>query len=226
MKHWLMAAAALAAAPAFAQVSPPPLAPAAALAAAEPVDPARLAAARTTVDHIWPIGTYERMMKGSMDKIMDNVMASMFDMRVGDLDAGRAPDGKKLKPAEANMTLREAMAKADPHFQERMRISNRVMMAEMLPVMNRLEPDIRAGLARAYARKFSVEQLGEMNRFFASPVGAAYARESMTMWMDPEIAAAVAGFAPELVKEMPRIMAKVQAATAHLPPPPAPARRR
>ena len=216
----MILAAALAATPVIAQTNPPP-----ASEAAEPIDAQRLAAARTTVDQVWPIGTYERMMRGAMDQQTEQMTDAMFDMRLGDV-VPEGADGKPLKIGEANRTMRETMAEADPHFEERMKITNRLIMNEMIPLMNRLEPGIREGLARAYARKFTGDQLGEMNRFFATATGGLYARESMAMWMDPEIASAIDRFMPEMVKEMPRIMDQVKAATAHLPPPPAPPARR
>lgn len=220
---FLLVAAALAAAPAAAQVGPPA---AQGAATAQPIEPQRLAAATAVVEYLWPLGTYERMMRGSMDMMANQMMASVFDMRLGDLAGGLGDDGEKMKPGEADMTLREAMAKSDPHFQERMAITNRVLMEEMLPVMGRVEPAVRTGLSRAYARKFDVAQLGEMRRFFATPAGGAFARESMVLWMDPEIMSAMSGFMPEMMKEMPRIVQKVGEATAHLPPPPAPSGER
>ena len=233
MKRILLMAAAIAATPVAAQVGPPPAPsppasspPASSPGAAQPVEPQRLAAATAVVEYLWPLGTYERMMRGTMDQMMDQMLAPMFDMPMGDIAQGKDEDGKTMKPAEAAMTLREAMAEADPHFQERMKITNRVMMEEMLPIMSRVEPAVRAGLARAYARKFSVEQLGEMSRFFATPAGGAFARESMLLWMDPEIMAAMSGFMPDMLKEMPRIGRKLEEATAHLPPPPAPPKER
>jgi hypothetical protein len=214
MRKALILGWALAASPLVAQTSNVPAPP----PASAPLEPAHLALARTTIDFVWPLGTYERMMKGTMDKMMDAMFQSMFDMKLTDIvpQTGKnAPD-----PKAANLTMREMMEKADPHFQERLRITTRVMMEEMIPMMNRVEPDIRAGLARAYARKFTDEQLADMNRFFATPSGRVYASEAMLTMMDPEVMSSVMKFAPEFIREMPGIMAKVQAATASLPPPP------
>lgn len=215
--HLFLAAALLAAAPATAQEAPS-APPAAAAAPVTEIDPARLALARTAVEHIFPAGTYERMMKSNMDSMMGSMMDSMFDMPMGDL----LPEGGKAdgKTEAGGKTMRELMAAEDPHFEERLTITNRVMMAEMVPIMNRLEPDVREGLARAYARRFDAAQLGEINRFFATPAGHAFASESLMLWTDPEIMAMMSKFAPELIKEMPALMEKVAAATAHLPPPP------
>jgi hypothetical protein len=204
--------------PAAAQTPEPPA------ASVEAVDAARLALARVTVDHIWPMGTYARMMRGSIDQISDSVMVSMLDLKVGDVVPDPPEGAEPIDPELADATLREVMAKADPHFEERMRITNRVVMDEIIPVMSRLEPDVREALARAYARRFSEPQLAELNRFFATPTGTSYARESMMLFVDPEIMALMGRLAPELAKDMPRILERMEQATAHLPPPPAPKR--
>ena len=218
---FLVAAAALAAAPAIAQQTPAAATqpPAAAAPIAE-VDPERLALARVTAAHIFPDGTYQRVMGGSMDAMMNAMVGSFMDMEVGDM----LPAGTEAEQAAereiAHKTLRELAAAEDPHFEERMRITNKVMMSEMVPVLTRLEPALREGLARAYARKFTAEQLGELNRFFGTPTGRAFGTESMLIWMDPEIMSTFMRAGPDLMKEMPAIMEKVQAATAHLPAPP------
>jgi hypothetical protein len=216
MKALFVCAALATAAPAFAQAEAPAPAP----AASTEIDPARLALARTSVDAVWPLGTYARMMRGTMDAMTDKVMESMFDMKVDDLVPGE-------DPKHSGLTMRDAMMKEDPHFVERMRITNHVMLDEMIPLMSRFEPAIREGLSRAYARKFTAEQLADLNRFFATPTGRFYASESMLTMADPEIMAQMTRLAPEIMREMPRIMEKVKAATAHLPPPrkPAPTRR-
>lgn len=214
MRYIVLAAAALAASPLAAQ----PPASASPAATAAPLDPARLALARVAIDSVWPLGTYERMMKGTMDQMMDTLFQSMFDMRLSDVVPPGTPGANDSKAADP--TMREAMEKEDPHFQERIRITTRVMMDEMIPIMNRIEPDIREGLSRAYARKFTAEQLGDMNRFFATPTGRAYAPEIIQTMMEPEVMKSVTKFVPEFIREMPRIMEKVNAATAGLPPPP------
>lgn len=185
------------------------------IAPAEAVEPARLEAARATVDKLWPLGTYERTMRRSMDQLSDAVLASMADMKMGDLLPG-AGGSERLG---ADKTLRETMSQSDPHFLERARITNRVMVEEMIPTLARIEPAVREALARAYARRFTAAQLADMTRFFSTPSGSAFAREWMTVMTDKEMSAATKGAAPEMVKAMPRIVEKVKAATAHLPPP-------
>ena len=219
MRYFVVLAATLAA-PAVAQEAPPPRATIPVTETA-PVDAARLALARKAVDAAWPLGTYARLMNGQMQDMMDGMMASMMDLKLSDVAKLDAAAGTEENPL-GNKSMRQLMAEADPHFEERMRIMNRVVMAEMAPIMDRIEPAFRDGLSHAFARKFNATQLEELNRFFATPTGAAYASESMLMYMEPEAMSAMMQMMPELMAAMPDIMKRVQAATAHLPPPPRP----
>lgn len=193
--------------------------PVASTASAPPADPARIAAAAPVVDKLWPIGTYRRMMDGTMSKMMDQIMSSMFDMPAEDL-AAMAGGSEAAKKAVDGKSMGEIATEADPHFRERMKLSMDTMMREMIPLMEKMEPQVRQNLTSIYARKFSVTQLGEMNSFFSTPTGKAYAEQSMLVFMDPEMISAMQGFVPELMKAMPGIIARVEAATAHLPPVP------
>jgi hypothetical protein len=211
----------LVAAIAATSVSAQPPQPVAAAEAVQPIDPARLSLARTTVAAIWPLGTYARIMQGSLSGMMDSIMASMFDMTAEDLAKVASPEGKASPSGEAGkQTMREFIAASDPHFEERMKITNRVMMDVMTPIMARLEPQMREGMARAYARKFTASQLEELNQFFATPTGRYYGAESLMLWTDPEFVAQIGAFMPEFLKQMPSLAEKLKAATAHLPPPP------
>jgi hypothetical protein len=183
--------------------------------------PEALATAKSVVDKLWPIGTYRRMMDGTMSKMMDGMIASMFDMRAADIAGMADPSGKVAKSA-GNKSLGEMAEAEDPHFRERMSIMMNVMMGEMTPLMEKIEPSIRDSLATIYARRFSPAELGDMNIFFGTPSGKAYAEQSMMIFMDPEMIKNMQAFAPELIKAMPAIMQKVEKASAHLPPPPKP----
>jgi len=85
-----------------------------------------------------------------------------------------------------------------------------------------MEPRIRAALARTFARKFTLRQLDDLNAFFATPSGSVFAREYLMTFMDQEMMQEMMSFTPELMKALPEIMKKAEAATAHLPPPPKP----
>lgn len=173
------------------------------------IDPERLALASKAVESIWPIGTAERMMKGMMDNMQNSVLAGMLDSTAADLGIEVENDDGR--------TLREKIAEKDPHFEERFRITNEVMGQEMMRVFAQMEPAMRTGLANAYARRFTVVELTEINRFFASPAGASYARQSMELITDKEFTEEMMAAGPQMMKQMPAIIEKLKKATAHLP---------
>jgi hypothetical protein len=179
------------------------------------LDPARLKAATPVVEKLWPLGTYRRMMDGTMSKMMDVMLETTFGMKASDVDP-------KHDPKKGDQSLGEMATLADPHFRERTRIGMDVMMREMLPLMEKVEPQVRDNLTRVYARDFTVEQLGEMDRFLSTPTGQAYGKQWMMSFADPEMMKSMQSFAPDLIKAMPKIMKKVEKATAHLPKPPKP----
>ncbi|WP_141396504.1 MULTISPECIES: DUF2059 domain-containing protein [Sphingomonas] len=208
--------AALIALPAAAQSSSPAPSPAPSASAAP--DAERQALGTQVAARLFPVGTYQRMMTGTMDKLMDSVMGSVGTMplaqlaTMGGLSTEQAAD---LPP----VTLDQIMAIYDPHYRERSQIEMRAMMAAMGELMGRFEPRMRAALAAAYARRFTAPQLREMNAFFATPTGGAFAAESMTIFMDPEMMQEMQGMMPAVMEQLPAILKKARAATANLPPP-------
>ena len=219
MKTLLSAALLAIGAPALAQPLPPQAAapPAAAPSAATPqaalpVDPQRLALARVTVDALFPAGTTGRLVAGMMS---GSAMQGMLDVSPPDLGIG----GDKAPKS----TLRDQLKKSDPHFEQRMTITGRVVGEEMARLAPQFETPLRAGLAESVARRFTPVQLTDLNRFFATDSGRAFGRELWLLWMDPAVFKGIVATLPVMMKEMPAVLKKVDSATAHLPRPKAPA---
>lgn len=185
------------------------------VSAAPVTDPARIAAARQTVDHVFPLGTYARLMNGTLDKMMDSIMDSTMKLPLKQLAGISGVNTEDL--GEASMA--EIMEIYDPAFKQRMQVSTRTMMSEMIPLMTQVEPDIREGLTQAYAGRYTATQLTELNAFFATPTGKIYAADSYLIMMSPEVMAKMQGFVPKLMEQMPAIVEKVKAASAGLPEP-------
>lgn len=196
MKALILAAALWGATSALAQT---PAAPAP--AAVQPIDPARLALAEKSVAVLVPQGVYMRLMRQQFPAMMDAMLANMETAVPGGREKARA---------------------ADPAFDERMRIMTRVMGEELGPLMGRMEPSLRIGMARALAKRFDARQLNDLNAFFATPSGQAFGEQFISLFADPEIMGEMMKAMPMMLQEMPRIMKKVEAATAHLPKPPKP----
>jgi hypothetical protein len=197
--------------PLLAQETPPkPVVPAAAPAAA--IDPARLAEATKTANLLIPDGVYERVMMITFSDMVPEMFGGVLGgITIGDLD--------KTATTDANKTLKDAAFSADPHFEERTKIMMRIMGEKMGPLMRKMEPKLREGMAKSYAKKFSVAQLQAMNAFFVSPAGKAYADNYMLLMGDKEAMAATLEFMPEMMTMMTGMFDEVEKATAHLPKP-------
>ncbi|MBB4860846.1 hypothetical protein HNO88_004191 [Novosphingobium chloroacetimidivorans] len=184
-------------------------------APASATEAARLASAKQTVDYVFPTGTYARMMGETMDKMMDSILDSTMRMPLKNFAGVSGAETGEIGEG----SLAEMMEIYDPAYKERMRLSTRTMMTEMSTLMSRFEPDIRSGLASAYAKRFDAAQLGELNRFFATPTGKTYAAESYIIMMSPEVMEKMQGFMPQVMQAMPSIVEKVKSATEKLPKP-------
>ena len=128
--------------------------------------PQRLALARFTATGMLPNGVYADLFDDVMSGVVDRVLS------INPADFGK--DGKG-KSASAT-SLRQEMAKDDPHFEERMRIMQRVVREELIKVSAVMEPKLRDGLARSIARRFDEKQLKEINAFLATDSGKALRR--------------------------------------------------
>ena len=218
MKRLLIAATACALTPTAAPAAALAASPAPAPEAAAAIEPARLEAARLTVDYIFPTGTYARLMEKTMGQMMDQMFDSVGKLPLRELAAIGKVSPDQLKTL-GDATLSEIMTIYDPHYQQRTQLTMRAMTTEMTGLMTQFEPAMRDGLARAYARRFTAAQLAELNRFFATPTGTAYAADSMAIFMDPEVVAKMAELMPAIMKQMPALTKKMEAAAATLPPP-------
>ncbi len=179
-------------------------------------DPAKQKLAENMAGKIIPPGSYEKMMKDMSVQLADTIIAQTLGMDASTF--AMAKEGDEA-PAEGK-TLGDLAAEADPNFKERMDIMMRVTFDEMGKLMSAMEPAARGALANVYARKYTTQQLTDMNGFFATPSGSTFAADFMSTFTDKEMMTAMMGQMPKVLEAMPEIMKKVEAATAHLPPPP------
>ena len=171
----------------------------------EPI-PARLALAKTTAAGMLPNGTYAALFDEAMSGLVERVMA------IKPADLG-------VKSDKGATSLREQMIKDDPHFEERMRITRKVIGEELVKVSAVMEPKLREGLARSIARRFDEKQLTEVNAFLATDSGRAFAGQSMRMWVDPDVMRSMMQSMPHMISAMPGAMMRLEAETKHLPKP-------
>lgn len=190
-------------------------------AAAEAADaalgPAQIEAARPVIAKLFPEGTYRRMMGENMSGMIDSMLGSALALPVADIARMSGQSADTIAQMDEG-TLQEAMAIIDPHFRQRTKSGMDAMMGVMADMMDGYEPRVRDALTRAYARRFSLAQLEELNSFFSTPTGSAYAAESMMIFMDKEIIAEMQALMPDMMKQMPDLVEKAEKATASIPP--------
>lgn len=173
--------------------------------------PERLALARTTAAGVLPDGTYAAM----FDELMSGLADRVLSLTPADFGETKDEDGAEA----AQTSLREHLAGDDPHFDERMRITRRVIGEELIKVSALIEPKLRDGLARSIARRFDEAQLRDINAFLATDAGRAFGKQTMQMWMDPDVMRSMFQSFPEILAAMPDAMKRLEAETAHLPKP-------
>jgi hypothetical protein len=174
------------------------------------LDPERLALARQIVQAFVPPGSIQKMMS-SMTNLRSGMMAEMLHATPKELGAKGAKGDNK--------SLADIMRERDPYFEQRMAITNRVMMEEMGKVMTGFEPQLREAMAKMYAHRFTKTELTDLRTFLMTPSGSSFASQLMSMMSDPEYQAVMRDLTPKIMQALPQIMEKVKKATASLPPP-------
>jgi len=178
-------------------------------------DPARLALARAAVQPMWPDGAYGTMMTNLMGGMFDKVM----QMKPSDL-AGLGPTPAKTDASVAkDMSIHDHAAAKDPFFDQRVAAMRGALGEEVVKISAIIDPRVREGLARSMARRFDARQLGDINSFFATPSGRAFASQYLQLWVDPDMIRSMIGTVPEMMKLMPEMMEKMKAADAKFPHP-------
>jgi len=165
-----------------------------------PIDPQRLILAKQTTAQIMPDGIYSKLMNGMFEKLLGAILAQPGGM--SDLEISLI-SGVEIAEGGLDANKRKAITTLlDPNHGERAAAMQTSFKPLMDKIATTIEPPMREGLARAYARKFSVEQLTEMNGFFATPTGSLYASESFLLQADPEVMQATFSALPTLMAEL------------------------
>ncbi|MFL6734399.1 MAG: hypothetical protein ACJ8EY_06865 [Sphingomicrobium sp.] len=169
-------------------------------AGSEP-DPVRLAAARENVMTMFPKGAYAQALNGFMDRTVDHVL----NMSEADF-AGMLPPGKEKKDTPPSTEpLRVMIAKKEPNFDAKLAAVRAFASTMFVKFGDAAEPKFREGMSRALARKFDAAQLAEIRTFLATPTGAAYGREMVGLWFEPDVMRGTFQALPEIMKMMPEL---------------------
>lgn len=185
------------------------------------IPPAQLAMGRTIAAKMVPDGTYQKMMSGSMSQMLTSVNQQMTAMPLAPfLQAGglTEQDVERI----GTTTMKEVLEIVDPAHDQRMQIMMPAMMKELGTLMTRFEPDMREGLAEAYASRFTPAQMSDIVAFLNTDSGRAFAAQNLEISSDPAVMKRVQAFIPTMIQSMPAIIQKAAAAVQDLPKPKTP----
>ena len=176
----------------------------------------RLPQAEKLVARIMPPGTMGQVMGGMYDKMLGPIMAMARQVSSGDIahELGVDPETIDLDDEEAARIA----AILDPMWKERREAEMAGVQRAMSSVMSAMEPGMRKGMAEAYAINFTATELADIDRFFTTPSGAAYARKSYALASDPRLIAASMEALPAMMAQMQAIKEEADAASAKFPP--------
>lgn len=165
-----------------------------------PVAPAQLTLAQTTTTALVPPGSLAKMIDNMYGKLFEGFMGEFGGMSDLMLSIKTGVESEKIEALDEKS--KAAVADLfDPHRKEREDQITNVIKPLVTEALGDLEGPMRGGMAHAFARKFSAQQLGDMNAFFATPSGKAYADEWMALQADPEVMLAIVKGVPPLIEK-------------------------
>lgn len=184
------------------------------------------AASQQLAEKLLPPGTYEKLMGDQMSQMTSKMIKSMFDTMPDMLVAMAGPEGSEERAKAENelsgefgdRSFDEIMTEYDPHFFERMEITQRVLMSEMGKLFSDIEPQMRIALGEVVDERYTQQQVAEALEFYNTRTGDKLAGDLYSLFMDEKVVEVMMEAMPSVMQAMPAMMEKVEAATAHLPP--------
>ena len=183
-----------------------------------PIDPVMLSKGERIAAAVVPKGSYRKVMAETFKTMIEPMMAGLDEMPLSAIAAfaGVGEDEIKLKEGA---TLSDLMMIVDPYFKQR----NRAMMSSITDIMidlsDDIEPSIRQGMARAYARRFSADELEAAATFYETEAGAKFAAESLAIYTSPEVMSASMEMMPQFMERFMGAIADITKGNGDIPPP-------
>ena len=177
---------------------------------------ARLPAAQAIVARIVPPGTMGEMMNAMFSGMLEPFLA--LEAQPSSADAAKKLG---LDPFDLELDAEqsaEVLALLDPAWRERGELEFAATKAAVGKMMTAMEPSVREAMAQLYAINFNAAELTDIDAFFSTPSGAAYARKSFTMVSDPRMAGVMMQSMPAMMGSFEQIEADMATAVAGLPP--------
>jgi len=183
-----------------------------------PIDPALLSKGERIAQAVVPQGSYRKIIAETFKSIVEPMMEGFDEVPLSVIAsfAGVGEDEIKLKEGAK---LSDLMMIVDPHYKKR----NRTMMSKLSDIMidlsDDIEPSIREGMAKAYARRFTAKDLEAVAQFYETESGAKIAGESLGIFASPEVMSASMEMMPQFMERFFGEMESITKGSDDLPPP-------
>ena len=178
----------------------------------------RLPLARQVVTAMTPEGFYAEMMDDMMGSMLQPMLGLVGDHAAAEealkLQVGLQPDDQ---PELSDAERAEVLALLDPVAKERAAAVMASITKLFTDISRQIEAPFRDGLSKAFAVRFSDAELRDVQRFFATPSGTSFARQSLALYADPQVMSASMSIMPQLLETAPQMVADMEQATASLP---------
>jgi hypothetical protein len=167
---------------------------------------------------LFPDGTYRKLLGPTFTQMVSGMVDNMTSIPLGGflravgLDEQTATELDKVK-------TEEIMAILDPAYKQRLKNMTTGMFSAMIPLFEKIEPDLRDGLALSLQSKFSQAQLEDLKSFFATPTGASFASQQMLLFTDPAVMGKMQAQMPKIMATMPEIIGQLAKSGETLPRP-------
>jgi hypothetical protein len=177
----------------------------------------RLPQAQRIINRMIPEGTLGDMMGGMFDKMLGPILAATDAPAMGAVTKGIGASASAIDLTPEQSA--ELAALFDPAYVERHEREKALFPAIMRTMMTAMEPTMRKAMSELYAIHFSQTELDDIEAFFQTESGTAYARKSFTMSSDPRIIGATMEAMPQMMGAFADMERKMAEATADLPAP-------
>jgi hypothetical protein len=183
-----------------------------------PIEPALLAKSERVAGAIVPTGSYRKIMAETFQKVIEPMMDGIDEDSLATIAGftGVSEDEIDLKEGA---TAADLMIMIDPYYKQRNRAIMTTITDLMIDLSDEIEPSIRTGMARAYARRFSAGELEAAAQFYETEAGAKIAGESLAIFSSPEVMSASMEMMPKFMERFFGVLEGLTKENDSLPPP-------
>lgn len=175
---------------------------------------ARLPLATSVIDKMMPPGTFDEIMGQMFKRVLDPIFSQFGKPSALDVSKNLGVGLDELHLSEAQTI--EVSKLIDPAANQR----NQALMVglenSLHKAMTTIEPSMRKGMSEAFAVDFDNQQLGDIQTFFTTDSGSAFAKKFFTMSTDPHVMGAMMKSLPAFMQSLGGMEKDVVAATTNI----------